>query len=416
MSLDAGIARFFKESMGLDVESLGAAKVEQMLQAYLRRRDWPDLVVLQERIAASAEERQALLEELIVPETWFFRGRESFEYLRQYAAEHRGIADGVRMLSAPCSTGEEPYSMVMTFLAAGWPAEQVWVDAVDLSARSLDWARQAVYEKKAFREDDDPAVRKYFESRPLGRLAVAEAVTARVHFHHANLVKPDYLREAAPYDLLFCRNMLIYLNPEAKACVLENIRRLLRPGGLLFTGPTELIYFYQRGFQPVDNPRAFACRHVPGAELCRPAAAPRIPAVPRRPQAQPAPVRPAPAAPAVRPPPAPPPAAGPAVDLDQVRALADAGRLAEAASACAQHLEERPADPEAHYLFGLIQEAQDRPRAAEEYYHKVLYLDPGHRATLAQLSLMYRAQGDAQREALYRARLQRLGPPPRAGR
>src|SRR5579863_6260906 len=93
-----------------------------------------------ERVQASNDELQELIEAVVVPETWFFRDREAFEALGRLLIEERSASHSgasLHLLSVPCSTGEEPYSIVMTMLDAGFSRRQFKIDAVDISLRAL---------------------------------------------------------------------------------------------------------------------------------------------------------------------------------------------------------------------------------------------------------------------------------------
>ena len=134
-----------KASIGLDAGSIGPPSIERAVQERLSACGLSDRQVYWERVRASATELQALIEAVVVPETWFFRDREAFATLASIGHERwlRAPADGVlRLLSLPSSTGEEPYSMAMALLDAGVPADRFRIDAVDVSAPG-DCARRS---------------------------------------------------------------------------------------------------------------------------------------------------------------------------------------------------------------------------------------------------------------------------------
>ena len=143
-----------KRTMGLDAASIGASAIERAVQQRLAASGLPETGAYLERVRASPEELQELIEAVIVPETWFFRDREAFAALARLVYEEwlGAHATGVlRVLSLPCSTGEEPYSAAMALLDAGWPAERFRVDALDISAHALAAARRGVYGRNSFR-------------------------------------------------------------------------------------------------------------------------------------------------------------------------------------------------------------------------------------------------------------------------
>ncbi len=153
----ADIENLLKETMGLNVASIGSPAVARAVQERLSACHLPDLGAYWNRIRASESELQQLVETVVVPETWFFRDRESFTALARLVREEwlsGRRQDLVRLLSLPCSTGEEPYSMAMALLDAGVPAERFHVDAVDISARVLSHAGRGIYGRNSFRGQD----------------------------------------------------------------------------------------------------------------------------------------------------------------------------------------------------------------------------------------------------------------------
>ena len=124
---------------------------------------------------ASPVELQALIEAVVVPETWFFRDREAFSTLARLVQEASPTAhaDGVRrILSLPSSTGEEPYSIAMALFDAGVPADRFSIDAIDISAHAIAVARRATYGKNSFRGHDLGFRARYFDATATGhRLA-----------------------------------------------------------------------------------------------------------------------------------------------------------------------------------------------------------------------------------------------------
>jgi chemotaxis protein methyltransferase WspC len=414
MDSAAAFADWFARTLGLDAATLGRRSVERIVAAALSRSGAADAGAYLERLAASPEECERFIEELLVPETWFFRDGEPFVFLRRYLAETWLAAHPertLRILSAPCSTGEEPYSIAMTLREAGLTADRFTLDAADVSRRALAAAGEALYGRGSFRQPLDGAAEALFEPMGRGR-RLAEAVTRTVRFRRANLVAADFFAGEAPYDIIFCRNIFIYLTGEARRQLLANIERLLAPEGLLFTGHAEVGILQQQGFAAVPHPRAFACR--------RRAAVPALVPVPARRAAETAPVAAAPAA--VPPLPvrrAHPVAAaapsrhgedGPANDASALHpqglhgralALADRGRFAEAEDLCRQSLRRERPHADIYCLLGLIHEAARRMAEAEGCYLKALYLDPDHHESLIHLSLLYRQQGNDRKAGMY---------------
>jgi chemotaxis protein methyltransferase WspC len=402
------IEQLIRERTGLLSEALGAHNIERAVAAAMEKAGVPDEAAYLALLLRSEPALPDLIEELVVLETWFFRDREPFIFLGRRVREALppfNVRRRFRFLSAPCSTGEEAYSIAITLLEAGLTPDQFQIDAVDLSATAILRARRADYGERAFRGKMTANQADYFQ-RLFGRLVLDPTVARLVNFQVDNLVHPVFLAKQAPYEAVFCRNMIIYLAAEARALVVRNLERLLAPGGILVVGHSELSFFQQAGYIPVSHARSFACMR--GGEGEREKAKAREQPRPAR--------RPAHAAPAVSagivipPPPAVgerPAAPTPETDLAAVRRLADRGELEKARALCARILKEQPACAEAYCLQGLIHQAAGRPAEAEACYLKAVYLDPRCLEALVHLGLHYARQGDAAKAALFRERARR---------
>ena len=148
------IEELLQQTMGLDVASIGTSAVERAVLARAAECKLDGAVAYLARLRSSAAELQALIEAVVVPETWFFRDMHAYAALVRIAQEEwlRAHPESVlRLLSVPCSTGEEPYSMAMALADAGFPAERYRIDAVDISARCLRRATTALYGRNSFR-------------------------------------------------------------------------------------------------------------------------------------------------------------------------------------------------------------------------------------------------------------------------
>lgn len=240
------------------------------------------------RLTTDAAERQALIDALVVPETWFFREREAFAALARGGAQRRAAQPGevVRVLSAPCSTGEEPYSAAMALIDAGLAHEQFGIDAIDISAASIEAATRGVYGRNAFRGDALAFRERYFHATPDG-WQLADAVRRAVSFERANLF--DWLAaHPVRYDFIFCRNVLIYFDREAQDRAIGLLRARLADGGMIFVGPAETGLMMRHEWMSAQIPLAFGFtapgdgggRVVPGphvSDTLRPAWAAALP-------------------------------------------------------------------------------------------------------------------------------------------
>jgi chemotaxis protein methyltransferase CheR len=194
-----------------------------------------------------AEELGTIVELLTTNETYFFR--EDFQ-LKAFQEEiipelvatkgRRGKKE-LRIWSAGCSTGEEPYTLAMLILEAGrFTGWKVEIFAGDISHRVLKIARKGVYSKSSFRVTEERYVRKYFE--PLdGKLKIKDEVKKLVNFSHLNLLDAAKIKLLPEMDIIFCRNVLIYFDHQIKRKVVESFYDLLAPGGYLLLGHAETL-------------------------------------------------------------------------------------------------------------------------------------------------------------------------------
>ena len=324
----------------------------------------------------------------------------------------------LRVLSLACAGGEEPYSIAITLRDAGLPARRFRIDAVDVSARRLAFARHGIYSANAFRGCELGCRAQYFREHAQG-FEVAPAIRSTVQFLQASVLDPKLLEGSPPYDVVFCRNLLIYLDAPARACVLAALDRLLAPDGVLFIGHADRLESAGEPsrFTAIGEPGCFAYRKtgasVPspgsaGASPSRYAASRRsapglpsaaaVPTVARRGSHRPAP-RPRPKVSRSRP-----------RLLEQAADLANRGRHAEAIAACEQHIRLKGPGASAYYLMGMICQAAGDRRRAEECFHKTVYLDPKHDEALLALSLLAERRGDRDAAAGFRRRARRTSP------
>jgi chemotaxis protein methyltransferase WspC len=400
------IARLLKEAMGLDVATVGRSALDHAVRSRMNLCGLRDAESYWGRLQTSQTELQELIEAVVVPETWFFRDREAFNALAKLVMEDWLPAHGgrvLRILSVPCSSGEEPYSIAMALLDAGLPAHGFKVDAIDISARALALGERAAYGRNSFRGKELDFRERYFHATKQGH-ELAATVRERVRFEPGNLLGTDFMADAGGYDAIFCRNVLIYFDAPTQERVVKTLDRLLAADGILFVGPSEAFLIRGSGFVSANQPRAFAYRK---ASLTAPEVH-----EPRR-KTKPASVK------AVKPPPklpAPPAlkvvrepttANKVAVDLELASRLADAGRLAEAAKACEAHLREYGASAAAWYLLGVVRDAMGEERAAD-CYRKVIYLEPNHPEALMHLALLAEKTGDTAGARRFQLRAHRV--------
>jgi chemotaxis protein methyltransferase WspC len=401
MSEDVRFFAFLKDRIGLDVASVGEAIIERAVRQRCSASHAADSDAYWQLLAGSTDEQQALIEAVIVPETWFFRYPESFATLGKLALARLaelGGARPLRILSLPCSTGEEPYSIAMALFDAGVAPAQFKVDAVDISPLSIQRARRGVYGKNSFRGDQLSFRERYFQPVEEG-YQLDERVADRVDFQPGNLLDPHMPLAQSAYDFVFCRNLLIYFDVPTQRLGFEALKRMTREEGVLFIGPAEGSLLGRMGMSSIGIPQSFAFRRRAEVALEQPVIAASWPIAERARVAVKVPV-PAPVRAPIRsfsplkPSVAMTPDSDASTLLASIGSLANEGKTADAKAACEHYLKRHEPVAAVFYWLGLLSEVASDTAQALGFYRKALYLQPQHPETLAQMAALLASQGD----------------------
>ncbi|MGH7580674.1 MAG: CheR family methyltransferase [Gemmatimonadales bacterium] len=187
-------------------------------------------------------------------ETYFFRETRQFEILVDHVVPaHRSGAPSrpLQLLSAGCSSGEEPYSLAITLHNAGVAPGKSWrMDACDLNPERIARAREGVYDETSLRACDAESRRRYFTAEA-GRFRLRDRYRAGLRFFQSNLLAPGFALERGAYDVILCRNLLIYFCDSAFESLIGLFARSLVPGGHLFLGHSESLFDRTTEFVPV---------------------------------------------------------------------------------------------------------------------------------------------------------------------
>ncbi len=401
----ASVEAWLSTHTGLVADKLGPGQVARIARERLRETGCADAAAYVALLSTSLAEQLLFIEAIVVTETWFFRDRAALEGLVRQATSRwatRHTSGAFRVLSVPCSSGEEPYSVAMAMALATWPAARLQIDAVDISRDNLARGSEGVYRKNSFRGADLAFRETFFDLVAAETWRVRDAVRTPVRFQEANLLGDDFTAGRPLYDAIFCRNLLIYFDPPVQTRAFATLMRLLADDGLLAVGPAEAVLALEHGFAPVPGESMFlfqkAVAKPEPAPVATPRARVRVTPVSRPPGAKPNEIkRAADVAPALALPP-----------LESMRAMADAGRLREAAQLGEALLRESGASVELCYLIAVVADAAGEKRRAEEFYRKTLYLNPQHAESLAHLALVLEKKGDAAGGAALRARTARI--------
>lgn len=419
MPLDQ-IESLLKEIIGLDPQSVGSRLIGASVRRRIAKLGLSDQTEYLALLQSSEEELEELIELTVVPETWFFRDRNPFSHLMDLVRRQRSHYSGarpLRVLSAPCSSGEEPYSIAISLLEAGLRSGEFVIDAADISRRALEKAASGIYGKNSFRYKEHHILEKYIVKEG-NDFVVDSLVTKKVNFMHCNLIEDYWKGLQGPYDVIFCRNLLIYLNHTAKVRLLDHLEVLLAKEGVLYIGHAETLQFLKKTFKGLSPPGAFAYsrRVVKDKEKSEPGyiqskvrktgtgrSARRVSFEKKAPRT---PVTESPSVTAGidRPLNMPPPIRQAQQLIEKAKEKADRGKLDEAARLCENFLEQKGPHAEAFYLLGLIAESRQRGELAEKYYRKSIYLEPGYSEALLQLALLMESRQETKKAELLRRR------------
>jgi chemotaxis protein methyltransferase CheR len=314
------------------------------------------------------EELAKLVSLIVVQKTSFFRDRPQFELLEKtvlpeiQVREKAGDAS-VNIWSAGCSTGEEPYSIAMVLKRSSIAMSRVNLLATDISREVLTRAAAARYRRRSLGELGDRERALFIPEG--GDWRLDEGVRSLVEFRLHNLVSFPYpLPFEGLWDVIFCRNVLIYFNRETVRGIIENFRRVLKPGGYLFLGVSESLFQLSEGFELISTGNAFVYRNPDGkVKKARP---PRKPMErkrpPPKPYRQPLVSRPAP----------PKPVSG----LDEARSMLAAGDRDGAFRVLFELTGKQPEAVEPYLMLGELALDRGALEEAWSWYQVVTELQP----------------------------------------
>jgi chemotaxis protein methyltransferase CheR len=202
------------------------------------------------------QELHTMIDALTTNKTSFFRENQHFEYLRtRILPELKKRGPGLRVWSAGCSSGEEPYSIAM-LLCEEWPQNDlsnVRILATDISSRILAKARAGEYEKENLKDMPAAYLSKYFsllQSNPVRTYGARDSIKKMVRFAHLNLM--DEWPMKGPFDVIFCRNVMIYFDSATQGRLVQRFGDLLIPGGHLLVGHSESLVANSCGLRYVQ--------------------------------------------------------------------------------------------------------------------------------------------------------------------
>lgn len=246
-------------NLGHDKRALVASRLAKRL----RELHLPDFDAYCDLLRShnGVEERRHLVDRISTNHTQFFREMKHFDFLRErllpaWAARKGKPPGGLRVWSAACSSGEEPYSLAI-FLAEhlGAAAAGGWqIEATDISTRILAKAEAGIYAADRVNGMRLDWLQRHFQKGVGGQsgyFRVKDTLRQRVRFHHLNLLEPNY-PFSQPFQVILCRNVMIYFDRPTQENLIAYLSRWLEPGGILMVGHSESLSGIQHGLKLVQ--------------------------------------------------------------------------------------------------------------------------------------------------------------------
>lgn len=363
-------------------------------------------------LKASIYEMKKVIELIVIPETWFFREKGSFEFLTSYVKNtwlHQTNKESIRILSIACSSGEEPYSIGMTLLDLGLSKFHIEIDAADISSKSIEKAQKGIYGKNSFRKNGETFIAKYFDKRGED-LVIRNQVKELVNFYCLNILSNHIPFSKNSYHFVFCRNLLIYLDEKSQSATLQLIKKLLKPEGYLIVGPAEAQLATNAGFIPESRFNAYAFSLNTVSEYAPPR---RLVAskdeleqlmnemshfrdqvnvvnhVPKEENDQNNHHE-------------------KSELIKEATIMANNGNYNQAIQLCHTYLFKYGINGEVFFLLGLIQHSRGLEEEAELYFRKVIYLIPKHYEALVYLGLLAEKENNFTKAQRFFERAQKL--------
>lgn len=420
----APVLEFLRQKIGLNPESIGVESIGKVVQEHMQMCGATNVHDYIKAINESPAQQKILIESVVISETSFFRNKIPFvtlqKYLRQFVLHtHRNRP--LRILCVPCATGEEPYSIAMVLFDMKLPAKQFSILAGDISEQVLQAAKSGMYSAYSFRGEDIAFRKKYFAEKDGGYL-IKQEVRAAVRFEQANILADDFLSGHKPYDIIFCRNLLIYFDDGTKEKAIRALSAHLAEDGVLFVGHAEGAKIPQFGFASLDYPMSFAFARKKHAKAVNDALNNISPA-------QQAVVAPKPMLPSVSKiiHPVPSIKAKHAVErqskeekpvalqenpkdksIAEAEKLMGEGAYGEVVIICENMLAKGIESAELYYLLGQAAGETGNNLLAEEHLKKAIYLNADFDDALMYLSVIFDRIGNHEKAAAFRRRAERV--------
>ncbi|MBE9503890.1 MAG: hypothetical protein IME96_06925 [Proteobacteria bacterium] len=424
------VLKLLEDQIGLNAQSIGISTVEKHIHKCMSECGSSSVYDYLKRLNNDPSELRKLTEAVVIPETFFFRDRTPFTALGQYVRQFRTNIEPtspLRILSAPCSTGEEPYSIAMLLFDMGLNSDQFQIDAVDISDQFIKSAKSGLFRAYSFRGKDLDFRERHF-SKEGEEYRLKDKVHGAVNFQQGNLLAHDFVSDRDCYDVIFCRNLLIYFDESAKKKAIAALSQLLCSDGVLFVGHAETASLSTHRFDQLDYPMAFSFAKIKEAKrinallnistpIQRERSKIQIQTDPEKKQTVPGKTPPLTKIESLTA--KPPlmkrrdesnekqPSHAEAKIAEAIR-LADEGAFKETVALCEELIKEDAVSAQVYFILGKAVDSMGDAYQADEYLRKAVYLDPTFYEALTYLATLSERMGDLNKAEGFRTRAERV--------
>jgi len=230
-----------------NLPSLASKVLKRLSVLHMSYREYTEF------LKRNQQEWNHLVELITNNETYFFREESQLHEVSNAVLPQFRNKPCIRIWSAACSTGEEPYSLAMTIAESGIvPLESVHIIATDINQKVLQIARRGWYHKNSlsFRRTPKEMLDKYFIPQEEG-YQIKNCIKDRIEFRYLNLLHDEDVAAVDKVDIIFCRNVLIYFDSATSRRVIAKLYNRLQPGGFLFLGHAETITGMNNDFETI---------------------------------------------------------------------------------------------------------------------------------------------------------------------
>ncbi len=239
-----------KNKTGIDLAQYKESQMKRRLESLRDKRGYKTFKQYYEAISRDRDLLNEFLDRITINVTEFYRNYKRWEVLeKQIIPSLLKSGRNLKIWSAACSTGEEPYTIAM-LLSKFLPLSQISILATDIDANVIERAKVGFYSERSMVEVPEEMKKKYFTKDGSGYV-ISDEIKNTVKFRKHNLLEDAYPND---YDLIICRNVLIYFTEEAKEGIFDKFGKALRRDGILFVGSTEQIFTPSKyGFDTEDT-------------------------------------------------------------------------------------------------------------------------------------------------------------------